>query len=155
MAERLSTGLRNEMVGAGGQSMADALNDGILKIFTGAQPATADAAETGTLIAEITQDSGAFVSEAPENGLSFDVASAGAAPKNPAEVWSGVGINGGGVAGWFRFYGNTVITGSSPVAIRFDGNISTTGADMNMANTTIADAATTTIDDGAISIPAS
>ena len=33
MAERLSTGLRNEMVGAGGSSMADALNDGILKIF--------------------------------------------------------------------------------------------------------------------------
>jgi len=154
MAERLSTGLRDAMVGAGGSSMADALNDGIIKIYTGSQPADADSAETGTLLATITQDSAAFTSGVATNGLSFGAASSGSAAKTSGEVWSGVAVA-TGTAGWFRFFANTVVEGASTSGVRFDGNIATSGADMNMANTSITSGGTTTIDSASITVPAS
>ena len=52
MAERISTGLANEIVGPGGSSMADALEDGVIRIYSGAQPADADTTEQGTLLVE-------------------------------------------------------------------------------------------------------
>jgi lysophospholipase L1-like esterase len=42
---------------------ADALNGGCMKIFTGTQPASADAAETGTLLCTITDNSQARTAE--------------------------------------------------------------------------------------------
>jgi hypothetical protein len=52
MTMRLSTGLRNFLAKEGG--LGDALSGGIIEIYTGPQPASADAAPTGTLLCTIT-----------------------------------------------------------------------------------------------------
>jgi hypothetical protein len=155
MATRLSTGLRNKMMGAtGGASFAEALLDGTLHIYSGAQPTTADDAETGTLLARITLASGAFVSGSSANGLEFGDASGGSVGKKGGEVWSGVGVA-TGTAGWFRFYANTVVTGASASAVRWDGACGTSGAQCNMGSTAVTLDGTVTIDTVSVTLPAS
>lgn len=66
MALRLSTGLRNFCLAGG--SVKDALQGGKLLIYTGAQPATADTAPSGTLLATITAASGAHTAEVLATG---------------------------------------------------------------------------------------
>jgi hypothetical protein len=61
MTLRLSAGLRN-FVNQNG-SIRDALSGGEIQIYSGAQPATADTAPTGTLLATITASSAARTSE--------------------------------------------------------------------------------------------
>lgn len=61
MTVRLSTGLANAM--AQGLGFAGALHRGYIKFFSGAQPANADAAETGTLLGIATKSSGALTKE--------------------------------------------------------------------------------------------
>lgn len=55
MTMRLSTGLINFLAKQG--SVDDALRNGYIEIFTGAQPASADAAAVGTLLSTITSGS--------------------------------------------------------------------------------------------------
>lgn len=66
MSLRLSTSLRNLVLGGG--SVKDALQNGKLLIYSGAQPASADAAPTGTLLATITSGSGAHTAEVQAAG---------------------------------------------------------------------------------------
>lgn len=66
MAFRLSTGMRNAILGS--VSFAHAIQNGKIQIYSGTQPATADAAPTGTLLATITDGSGAHVSEVQATG---------------------------------------------------------------------------------------
>lgn len=66
MAIRYSTGLANYILG--GASYRDALEGGQLLIYSGAQPATADAAPTGTLLCTITDASGAHTNEVQASG---------------------------------------------------------------------------------------
>lgn len=66
MTMRLSTGLRNFIAKQGG--IAEALNNGIIEIYSGAQPASADAAPTGTLLCTISANSGAVTSEVLATG---------------------------------------------------------------------------------------
>lgn len=75
MTLRLSTGLRN-YVNADG-SIKGALHNGILNIYSGAQPATADAAPTGTLLATITAASAARTAEVLATGTITLTGSAG------------------------------------------------------------------------------
>lgn len=56
MAEKLSTGLRNYLLGEG--SMRKAFEDAVIKIYSGSAPASADNAVTGVLLAVITKNSG-------------------------------------------------------------------------------------------------
>ena len=58
---RLSTGLRNHI--AQGFGFAGALNGGRMEIYSGSQPAAADAAVTGSLLGTVTQNSGALTKE--------------------------------------------------------------------------------------------
>jgi hypothetical protein len=161
MALRLSTGLRNLLMSqnAGaltGISFGDLFIDGVIYIYTGAQPATADLTESGTNILIITESSGAFTPGAPGNGLEFEEDSvAGVISKAAAETWSGIGIGGGGTAGWFRFYANARTQGASTTAVRFDGQCATVGGELTMSSTTIVTDATTTIDTFTITLPTS
>lgn len=66
MALRPSLALRNFMLQHG--SMADALAGGKLQIYSGAQPASAEAAPSGTLLAEVTDASGALTNEVLASG---------------------------------------------------------------------------------------
>jgi len=154
MAERLSTGLRNEVLKSTGKSLADALANGIIRIYSGVQPTDADSAETGTLLATITLDSGAFTPGSPTNGINLDVATDGIVSKAVAETWSGLAIA-DGIAGWFRHYDNNVNTGDSTTAIRYDGAVATSGAEIAMANTRLVTGGTITIDSYGVTLPAS
>jgi hypothetical protein len=138
MALRLTTGLVTELMGDGtGDALKALLADGIMDIYSGSQPATADADEgSGTKLVSITLDSGDFTGGAPTNGLEFDAAVAGVLSKAAAETWSGIGLA-VGTARWFRFYDNAYTTGVSTTAVRFDGNVSTTSSQLVLSSTAI------------------
>jgi len=61
MALKFSTAGRNFMAAIG--SYKDAFQNGRIELYSGAQPATADAAVTGTLLCTITSSSGALTNE--------------------------------------------------------------------------------------------
>lgn len=66
MTLRYSTGLRNFLARYG--SLADALSNGEIRVYTGAQPSSADAAPTGTLLCTITNNAGARIAEVVATG---------------------------------------------------------------------------------------
>ena len=139
---RLSTKLRDNLAGTTG--FASTFANGVIEIYTGAQPATADAAVTGTLLGTVTLNSGAFTPGSPTNGLTFAAAAGGVVSKSG--VWSFNGIA-AGTAGWFRLKGNAVDAGGvSSVLPRLDGSIAVSGADMNLSNIAIAVSSPNTID---------
>lgn len=142
------------MMKAGGQSFTDALVTGVMYIYQGTQPSDADQTENSTLLVKITLNSGAKAAGVGANGISFGQVAGGIAHKAVGEVWSGVAVA-DGTAGWFRFYDIDEVTGASTTNPRFDGNIATSGADLNMSNTTITTSGTTTIDSVSVTLPAS
>lgn len=152
MAIRLSTGLVQEMMKTGGKSMADAMLNGWMEIRNGAQPANADAIETGTQLVKITLASGAHTPGSPTNGITLGDAVGGVLAKLAGQVWSGLGLA-NGTAGYWRYHSNADTGGASTTFSRIDGSIGTSGADMIMANTTISLGGTTTIDTVAITLP--
>lgn len=136
-----------------GGSLRDVFKRGVLKIYTGAQPADADQAVIGTLLVTITLASGAFVAGAPANGLEFGEAAGGAIAKTSG-VWSGVAAA-TGTAGWFRLSGNPTDAGALSYTLpRIDGAIATSGAELNMSSTAVTSGATVTIDTFTITLPA-
>ena len=150
MTVRLSTGLRTSMAGSTG--FASVFANGIIEIYTGTQPATADAAVTGTLLGTVTLNSGAFVAGTATNGLTFAAAASGAVSKSG--VWSFNGIA-AGTAGWFRLKGNGVDAGALSTTLpRLDGSVATSGADLNLSNIAIAVGAPNTVDTYTFTIPA-
>jgi len=139
---------------ATGGSFSDLFRNCVMRIFAGTQPSDADQAEGSTHLVEISLASAVFTPGAAggAGGINFDDAVAGVLGKVATEVWSGI-ASASGTAGWFRIYDNARTTGSSTVAVRFDGAISTSGAQLNMSNTTITSGGTTTIDSGAVTLP--
>jgi hypothetical protein len=90
------------------------------------------------------------------NGLTFGDSDAGTLVKAANETWSGVGLA-AGTAGWFRYEGALADTEASDTAgafNRLDGNISTSGANLNMSSTTVAIGATQTISTFNLTVPA-
>lgn len=63
MTIRLSTALRNNVVGPIG--LAASFAGGVIDIYSGSQPATADAATTGTLLGRVSVASATYVEETP------------------------------------------------------------------------------------------
>lgn len=257
MTLRISTALRNHILQHG--SAKSALQNGAIEIYSGSQPATADAAVTGTLLATITKSSGARTKEvratgtvtltggasgsintvtvdgvnlipqgavafntsldqtasdladainaglsspeyvasvsgsivtikampgtgtgpntfvvtaslttitatyvdmaggvAPVNGLSLGNAADGSIEKTASETWSGVAVA-TGTAGYFRYVGSVNDPGtldSAATYLRVDGAIATSGSDMDMTSTAIVSAATQTINDFVLTMPA-
>ena len=138
---------------ASGGSYADLFKNCVIDIYSGSQPATADAAETGTKLVSITLDSGAFVAGAAANGLNFGAVASGVLAKETGQTWSGVGLA-TGTAGWFRIYDNTYQDGASTSEIRIDGAVATSGSQFNMSSTAVVTGATTTVDSVALTQPA-
>jgi hypothetical protein len=256
MALKLSTGLRNILLEEG--SLRKAFEDGILNIYSGAAPTSADDAATGTLLARITKASGAVVAGArsqsqigiititshgsgetfvvpvtvdgvgptnytftntPDAGgvdgvalkvaemlndipqlsaiaagttgvihvthriaggsftlgaaggtgtytvtssalaatllntLKLGVSASGIIAKN-ADTWSGVGLA-AGTAGYFRLVTNLDTGVLSTTEHRLQGNISSSGAELNLSNLNIVVGATQTVDTFQLTQPAS
>lgn len=157
---RLSTGLRASMLNV--QGFKGAFANGVIAIYTGTQPATADSAVQGTLLGYVTKNAGAFAQGSPTNGLNFDTTSTGTIAKAAAETWQ-LGTGGGtagasatGVAGWFRLMGNASDAGGASTSLaRLDGSIATSGGDLNLPSVSFDVGTPVTIDTFSFTLPAS
>jgi hypothetical protein len=88
-----------------------AMNHGIIKIYTGSQPASADAAVSGTLLAV-------------SNPFMIDFAHTAAMSKIACAVPIPCSVQNSGTAGWFRWYGDSADSGeASTTKARVDGSI--------------------------------
>ncbi len=128
MAIKSSTGLAAHLMVTG--SAKAAFDLGFIKAYSGDEPATADAAVTGTLLWTISKDGDG-------TGLTFEAAAVGRAlVKVAADTWGGATT--AGTAGYWRL-----------VAAGDDGTLSTSqkriqgtcgmtaGSDLYMSNTTL------------------
>jgi len=139
---RFSTGLRTNLAGSTG--FASTFANGVIEIYTGTQPATADAAVTGTLLGTVTLGSGAFTPGTATNGLTFNAASGGSVSKSGTWSFNGIAA---GTAGWFRFKGNAVDAGGVSTTLpRMDGSVAVSGGDMALSNIAITIGAPNTVD---------
>ena len=151
MTVRYSTGALNKLLGENGvDTGADGLRgifkDCVIDIYTGGQPATADAAATGTMVGRVTIGAGAFTEGVAVNGLEFDAPANAILSKVVADAWQFTGLA-DGVAGWFRLRGNAVDSGAlSTILPRIDGNVGTTTGDMLVSNVNIVTGAVATVD---------
>lgn len=148
-----AAGTQAIIAAASGGSVAGIFKNGVIRIYSGAQPANADAAETGTLLCEISANSGVFTPGQPDNGITFGQVAGGVLQKAVGEIWSGLNVA-DGTAGWFRIYANSRVLGASTSAVRLDGACATSGAQMNMSSTSLTSGITTTVDGVELTMPA-
>lgn len=151
MSVRYSTGLINRLLGengvdTGADGFRGIFKDCVIDIYTGGQPATADSAATGTLLGRVTIGAGAFTEGVAANGLEFKAPSGKEVSKVAADAWQYTGLA-DGVAGYFRLRGNAVDNAAASTTLpRIDGNIGTTGGDMQLSNVNVVTGAVSTVD---------
>lgn len=151
MTLKLSTGLRNAVLDSTG--LAKALKDGVIYIYDGPQPLTADAPVQGTLLGIVTQNAGAWVAGSPTNGLEFDPASGGNLNKAAAETWQFTGLA-NSIAGWCRFVGNAADAGGSSSTLpRMDMDIGQGSGTISLSSANIAVGAVETITGLLVTLP--
>ena len=121
--------------GAGGD-FRKVFRAGVIAVYSGTQPATADTAESGTLLGYITVDSGAFTPGSETNGLVWDDAVAGVCGKPSTDEWSITPVA-SGTAGWARLYANDMTTGASSTAVRIDMACGVGAGELRMSTTTL------------------
>lgn len=141
------------LAAARGGSFKDVFKDGVLRIYSGSQPANADTAAAGTLLLEITVSAGAFAHGSYANGLEFGDAALGIIDKSASETWQGLGLA-AGTAAWFRLCANpTDAGGASTTLPRIDGTVGTSSTDIVMGSTSIAAGSTYTVDQFQFTLP--
>lgn len=91
------------VVAAKGGSINDLMKHGVIRIYSGLQPANADAVETGTLLVTITKEGLTHSTSTGANGLEFLDAAVSGVLSKVTDEWKGDPAA-AGVAGWFRFY---------------------------------------------------
>ena len=111
-------------------------NNGYLRIYTATRPANADTAASGTLLAELRLNATAF--GASSNGL----ATANA-------ITADTSADNGGTAAWFR------VLRSDGTSVLWDGEVGTTGCDLNLNSVTIGAGANVSISAFTHTIPRS
>ena len=145
MTIKSSTGLRNHVLATG--SIKSALDGLVLKLYGGAVPVDADAAEAGTLLATITVNN-------TGTALSFAAAAdAGVLAKNDAEVWSGI-VTTGGTCTHYRLQAAADTNAVSNTDIRIQGSVAKIGADLNVSDNVLVAAAIQNIDYFVVALPA-
>jgi hypothetical protein len=148
MALKLSQGLRDALLITGafkGQM------DGVeIRIFSGTAPASPNDAETGTKLVTIQSD------DVGDSLMDWDgtLPAAGQIQKDQGQVWSS-NASATGTAGYFRvtFPIGTDAGGSSTTLKRLQGNVGTSGSDLNMSSVSIVNGAPQTIDTFKLTIP--
>ena len=151
MALKFSTGAIAKMFGKNGTDTgADGLRgiftNGVIKLYTGAQPADADAAPTGTLLGDITVGGLAFVEGSATNGLNLGAPVGKVVSKASGETWKFTG-SAAGTIGWFRFQANAVDNDSVSTSLsRIDGSVGITSGDMRLTSVTSAIGTSITLD---------
>lgn len=129
MAYNYSTGFVNSTLA----DIASTLNNGVIEIYTGSRPTTADSPVKGTLLGIITAGGLPFTAGSPDNGLQFEAnTTEKTITKSTAQVWQFKALE-TGTAGWLRIKANAVDAGgNSTTAIRLDGTIAAFGADASI-----------------------
>jgi len=151
MAVKFSTGTLTRLLGKNGTDTgADGLRgiftNCVIRFYSGAQPATADAAPTGTLLGSVTIAGGAFSHGSSTNGLNFGAPIGSTLAKASAEDWKFKGVAAGTI-GWFRFQANATDDNSSSTTLpRIDGSVGITSGDMRVSTVTSAVNSIITID---------
>lgn len=130
MPARTAIATRNSALNA----LAALCNNGKIRIYSGAQPATPETAASGTLLAELTFGATAFGS-----------ASGGTITANAITDDSSADAT--GTAGWFR-----ILQSDGTTAV-FDGDCGTSGTVMTMATTSIVAAAVVQITSLTLTLP--
>lgn len=138
MALKISTGLRDHILATG--DFQSAVDGGVIRIYNGPVPATADAALSGnTLLVTISNNSAG-------TGITMNAAPAGGVlGKNSGEVWSG-DVAANGVPTFYRFSPLTDDFLLSTTAKRVQGSVGSAGYDLNFANTSFVVGETKRID---------
>lgn len=152
MTLRRSLGLRNAYIDAGYEPTLDLC---VLEIYSGTQPSSAEDAETGTLLAVITDDGGTYTDTTGVNGLTFKAGDAGIMSKTAAQTWKGDGVA-DGTAGWFRIYQKAHAKGADPgdeTYLRLDGRIGTTTGELRLHSLSIVTGVPLTIDTFDLTLP--
>jgi len=120
MAVRTSTGYEALIMGP--NAFDTIFHNGCIEIRSGPQPVSADAAATGTLLARVTANGGAWTQGNAANGLRF-ARDGRFAMKLATQRWVIKGIA-SGVAGWFRLRRNGIDAGGESLILpRIDGAI--------------------------------
>lgn len=143
MAIKLSTGARVSLLST--TDFQGTFNLCFIDVYSGSQPASADTAPTGTKLMTYT------VNHDGSTGGTWDTAVAGVINKAAAEVWQAVGIV-AGTAGYFRMRLAGDLGTTNTTDIRMDGSIASSGADFNMADTSVTVSSIYTIDSFPVSM---
>jgi len=134
MTVSMSTGLKQGLLASSG--VDEQFLNCTIHFYSGAQPANADAATTGTRVAQATIAGGAFVSGSATNGLNFGAPVAGVLSKEVAENWTIKGIAAGTI-GWFRIVGNAADNELASTTLpRLDGVCGINTGDMRLTTVT-------------------
>lgn len=116
MALQFSVAVRNAMLDA----IESTIGTGaVMRIFSGAAPASCATADSGTILAELTL---------PTDWL----AAAAAGVKSLSGTWEDSAANADGTAGHFRIYDSGITT------CHMQGTVAASGADLNVSNTSFA-----------------
>lgn len=128
---KASTGIRNFMLDTG--SLAAALADGVLRIYSNSVPAPASADDAipggAVLLLEISDNASGV------DGLDFGAAGNGVISKDISQVWSGAALA-SGTGAWFRHVLRADDGSASTTAPRLQGSVGLAGADLNMETVT-------------------
>ena len=126
MSIQFSSGLRDHLLISG--SFKSALDGGVIRIYAGTMPATANADSSSlTVLCTISLD-------ATGTGLTWgSTVTAGILSKNTTEVWRGLIVN-TGTATFFRFMASSDTGAASTTDKRVQGTIGLVGADLNFSN---------------------
>lgn len=141
---RFSTGLRNKMLDA--NPFKTIMAAGFIKIYSGAEPADADAAVTGTLLCTISISSGG-------TGINMAASAvAGVLSKSGSETWSGVNAA-SGTAGYARHVAAGDDGTLSTTQARVQGPCALAGGFINLSSLSLTSGLTTPIDYYNIALP--
>jgi hypothetical protein len=147
MSLQASTGLRNAMLS--GVGLKDALDGGKILVYAGTKPASADAA-IGAAVLLVTITIGGV-----GTGINFDTAAAGGAiNKAPLETWKGTNVA-DGAAVFYRHVAAGDDGTLSASAMRLQGNVGSSGSDLNLtAGTGLTTGIETPVDSYSVELPA-
>jgi len=144
MALKASTGCRNKLLDT--NPFKTIFNLGFIEIYSGAEPASADAAATGTKLAKIGNGGSS-------TGVTFEAAAAnGSIAKKSSETWEGP-VLANGTAGYYRLVAAGDDGTLSTTQARLQGSVGTSGADLNLSNLTLSQNGTQGIDYYTVTLP--
>lgn len=145
MTLKVSTGLRNKLLDTA--PVKTQLAGGFIHIYGGVVPLTADdALGSAVLLSTITINSG-------DTGINFEAAAVGdTITKSLSEVWLGTNVAPGTATFYRHVTGEDDGTASTDFA-RIQGEVGTSGKEMNLSSVVLASGAPQSIDYYSVSLP--